>query len=159
MGGVFDLADVNGRGELGGEHVEELVEQLAGAFGVAPGSPEHTALKAATSRLWQVLLQDLGLGDKDKVGREHYVAHYSAAADSAVRQSLTQLTDLLFELFDVDGDGKISPSEFERYHRAWDVPADRIQLTFEQLDSGGTGFLSREQLSEYLGGFILGNHG
>lgn len=159
VGQTFDLTDVHGRGELGGEDVEALVEQLVGGFGIAVGSPRHAAVKQEVNALWQVLRQDLGLTGDEKVGREQYVARYAGAAHSAVRQSTKPLTDLLFELFDADGDGRVSPSEFAPFLRAWSVPEEHIQATFQQLDAAGAGHLSREQLAEYLGGFILGNVG
>ncbi len=156
-GTVFDLTDLNSSGELGAEDIEALAEQLAGHLGFAAGSPQHAAVKEATGALWQDLLQDLGLSGGDRISRKQYVDFYANATPGALRQSVTPFTDLLFDLFDTDGDGRVSRSEFEAYHRSWGIPADRIQETFQQLDSAGAGFLSKEQLHQYLSGFILGS--
>ena len=156
---AFDLMDVNGNGELGIDDIEALAEQLVGRFGFAPGSPQHTDFRQAGTVLWQGLLQGTGLTGSDRISRKEYVDFYAEADPETVQQALAPLADLLFGLFDGDGDGKVSRSEFERYHRAWGVSDDRIQGTFQQLNTDGSGELSQQQLRQYLGGFIFGDFG
>jgi Ca2+-binding EF-hand superfamily protein len=156
---AFDLMDLDGSGELGVEDIEALAQELVGRFGFAPGSQQHTDVQQASTALWQGLLQGVGLSGSDKISRKEYVDFYAAAAPEEVQQALAPFADLLFGLFDADGDGKVSQSEFERYHRAWGVSSDRIQGTFQQLDKDGSGDLSKEELRQYLGGFIFGDAG
>ncbi|MEV6806802.1 EF-hand domain-containing protein [Streptomyces sp. NPDC051132] len=154
---AFDLIDLDGSGELSLADIESLAERLAGRFGFAAGSPQHESFREVSTELWQGLQGDLGLSAGDKVSRKEYVDYYASAEPAAVQHILAPFAEQLFTLFDTDGDGKVSKSEFERYHRAWGVSQDRIEGTFEQLDTDGSGDLSKDELHAYLSGFIFGD--
>ncbi len=156
---AFDLMDVDGNGEVGIQEIEALAQRLASRFGLAANSKQHEELRQASVDLWRDLQHQLDQSGDQKISRKEYVDFYADADPAVIRRTMEPFAGILFNLFDVDGDGKVSRSEFERYHRAWGVPADQIEGTFDKLDTDRSGDLSKEELHQYLAGFIFGEPG
>ncbi|MEV0281353.1 EF-hand domain-containing protein [Streptomyces sp. NPDC050610] len=156
---AFDLIDVDGNGEVGIEEIESLTQQLTSRFGLTADSKQHDQFRQASVDLWRDLQHQLDQSGDQKISRKEYVDFYADADPAVIRRAMEPFAGLLFNLFDADGDGKVSRSEFERYHRAWGVPTDQIEGTFEKLDTDRSGDLSKEELHQYLAGFIFGDSG
>ncbi len=143
----FQSLDENGDGVLELRDARALVENLAALRGIAPGSPEHAALArgylavfATNSRM--TLPEFLDVCDA--------VMRASPELEEAMRAS----SDIVFDIIDADGDGRLTLEEYTSYLRAHHRAHAHAAATFGRLDQDGDGYVTRDEYHALVREFL-----
>lgn len=156
----FDCFDTdhNGVVELG--DFSEAGNRVSIAFGVAPSSPQGSAMREAWETMWLGLFGPMDRDNDGKVTFEEFNAGLSSqVADEAggYERFLSQCVDRIVDVVDRDGDGRLSAEEFGTLYAAMlGLSAEETAAAFARLDTDADGALTRAELhtaiSQYWGG-------
>ncbi|MEU8270843.1 EF-hand domain-containing protein [Sphaerisporangium sp. NPDC049002] len=141
IAGVFDAMDADGDGLLREQDFAALAERWAEVQGVTPGSAGHTRLTSIMMGWWTALLAASDLDRDDKVTLEEVllvVDQLDARSDA-----VTGTAEAMFQAVDKDGDGRISPAEYNQLIETWNGCATDTDEIFPLLDPDGDGYLSQ----------------
>lgn len=152
----FRVYDANGDGVLERADLLRVAEALAAARGDEPDSPEYHTLIGQYEALWAPLQRRAGGAVHARVTLEAFLAwHEEALADpESYQRTLGPMAELLFDVFDEDGDGVVYLAEYERFARATGVPGTPASW-FPRLDLNGDGRLTREDVRTLAEQFYL----
>ncbi|MGY0231151.1 EF-hand domain-containing protein [Longispora urticae] len=165
----FDSLDTTGDGRITREDFDTIAERHAEANGYAAQSADARRLRDATHAFWTSNLQQLDTSGAGVVTIDQFasaIAQLSAAGVAQYDALVRPTADAYFDLCDQDGSGDLSQDEFVRiFGGAASVPAEESIATFRQIDSNGSGVVSRDEYHAALKDFYYssdpakaGNH-
>src|SRR3989442_312382 len=109
---LFRLLDTDAGGTLEEADFQRALDRLVARRNVSPGSLEHAYLRVTFTSMWR----DVQAADQDGDGAitpDEWLAHHAAHIGSAHFESMLHAQcDVIFNLLDIDGDGKISADEY-----------------------------------------------
>ncbi len=149
---LFTVCDANGDGYWEVADLDRVARNLAAIRGHAEGSPYHQALRARYGAWGEAAAPFMT--DGRMTMRAHLAFHEAAFGDRATFEGvLGAIADMIFEVLDGDGDGRISREEFASFHRAYEVAEEVTAQVFPRLDTDGDGTLSRDEVRVVVGQF------
>jgi Ca2+-binding EF-hand superfamily protein len=147
---LFALLDVDDDGTIDRMDYTASADRLVAAFGYAPGSPECRLVRDRYARLWETVTLPMDTDGDERVDVEEYSSgmdRFVAAADEGYLTHIAPLADAFYDLMDVDGDGRITRTEYVRMMAsAFRLSEDDGSAAFDLLDLDGNGSLSRDEL-------------
>ncbi|WP_307801076.1 EF-hand domain-containing protein [Actinomadura violacea] len=146
---VFDAMDGDGDGALRESDFEDLARRWA-AVRVA-GDEER--LLAVMRGWWDTLAVHSRTADAVMIDDVLTVVDLLDGMPEAV----TATADSMFEAVDEDGDGLVSPAEYQRMIEAWSGGHADVGDTFALLDLDGDGAISREEFAAHWYEFWAGD--
>jgi Ca2+-binding EF-hand superfamily protein len=159
MGPKFDYAfaclDQNGSGRLDQADFFQLGERLRATREWSRSDPRCLRIHAALDDFWQVMLlcvDEDGSGDVDRhefLLFEQLMAEQTAEFAGQAPPWVLDLFVAIFESLDLDGDKRISATEYALYLRAMGSSMDAA-AAFERLDLDGSGFIELAELAALL---------
>ena len=151
---LFDLFDADGNGLLQRGDLDRTTANLATAIGVYVGSNEYAAVQARYSALWEII-EAVDADDDGKVTLDEWFAALERIAqnDEDYDQTFGRMAEVLFDLFDADQDGFISPLEFTSWLTAHGISPTDASTSFSAVSEGG-GQISKEKMLQLTSDFI-----
>lgn len=146
---AFNSMDGSGKGRLGPQDVDRVVDELASNLGVDPRSADAEAFRRGARHLHASLNKKLGRPESTEITEEDYVRAAESMSTAEIRAMVDPYVDGLFELIDTDDDGAITAEEFAYHQAALGIDQDRATEAFESLDSNGDGKLGKEEFRKY----------
>jgi Ca2+-binding EF-hand superfamily protein len=153
---LFDVFDVTRDAHVSREDFESVVERVVTADHGSPNGTRVQAVRDATGRFWAWLEAYGRVDDSGRISREAFRATLEAAFLQAGRfdELLRPAMEAWFDLYDADGDGKISRREYELLQRATGRSTADVDTGFRTIDINGDGYLTLEEFSAILHEFF-----
>lgn len=153
----FHFQDLDRDGFVQRADWEQCARNLAEIRAWSPDSPEYEAIMARHVQIWTNFWKPADLDNDDRVSLDEYL-------QLAERQrtqgffSLDLISDLfgaIFEILDLDGDGKITLQDYKHYFTAWGLAEELAEEAFLHLDLSGDGRLSRSIFIQFGANFFI----
>lgn len=146
----FDMWDKNGDGTIDRTDWEGEAKRILLAFGETESSPKGRALTDAYLGMWEHLAGQAGVGRDGALGFDQFKAVAAEQVldrgqdgfDEVLRPTISAIADLC----DTDGDGQVSPQEFQRWIVAVGSDESTAGTAFKLIDADGDGQLSVDEL-------------
>ncbi|GIH48681.1 calcium-binding protein [Microbispora rosea subsp. rosea] len=152
VGGVFRAMDVDGDGRL----TEADFQALARRWTAVAGSVDPARLASVMTGWWPVLRSASGPDGDDAVTLDEVLLVVDGLGDRADAVSAT--ADAMFEAVDLNGDGRISRSEFGVLVETWSGTPTATDEIFPRLDLDGDGHLTRDEFRTHWTEFWAGDN-
>jgi Ca2+-binding EF-hand superfamily protein len=146
----FKMWDKNGDGTIDRSDWAGEAQRILRAFGESESSPKSRALTDSYLGMWEYVAGQAGVGpdgalgfDKFKeVAEKQVLERGQAGFDQVLRPTISAIANLC----DTDGDGQVSPQEFQRWMLAIGSDESMASTAFKLIDTDGDGHLSVEEL-------------
>ncbi|MFF8669512.1 EF-hand domain-containing protein [Streptomyces sp. NPDC015242] len=146
----FEMWDKNGDGTIDRSDWADEAQRILDSFGESEDSPKGRALTDAYLGMWEHIARQAGVGAGGALGfdrfsqvvEEQLFERGEAGFDQVLRPTISAIADLC----DTDGDGQVSPQEFQRWMQAVGTDSATAATAFGRIDTDGDGQLSVEEL-------------
>lgn len=150
----FLVCDVDRDAHLTAADLDRVARNLAAARGHAEGSPPHQRVRERYGA-WGDAAAPFMIEGRLSM-RAHLAWHEALLADRAgADRVLGGIAEVIFDLLDDNGDGRISSEEFASFYRAYEIAEGVAGQAFARLDRDGDGSLSREEVLAMTREFYL----
>jgi len=150
MAHLFTLLDVDDDGTIDRMDYTASADRLVTAFGHAPGSPECQLVRDRYNTLWEAVTLPMDSDGDERVDVSEYstgMERFVTTADEGYLTHIAPVANAFYDLMDVDGDGRITRTEYVRMMAsAFRLSEEAGSTAFDQLDLDGNGTLSRDEL-------------
>ncbi|MFD9569086.1 EF-hand domain-containing protein [Streptomyces sp. NPDC059982] len=139
---IFAMLDVDGDGAI--THAEYLarVDRVAAAAGRDAGDPVVAASRVAHDAVFQDM-------DADQDGRVTFEEYRTWVGHEAFERYCRRALGSLFDIADLDADGRLDRAEFTRLRTAAGNGESGVEEAFDALDADRDGLVDRDT---YLSG-------
>jgi hypothetical protein len=142
--------DKNGDGAIDRSDWEGEAKRILLSFGENESSPKGQALTNAYLGMWDFIAKQAEVGSSGALGFDEFkgvaaaqvLDRGQAGFDQVLRPTISAIADLC----DTDGDGQVSPQEFQRWFGAIGSDESTADTAFKLIDTDGDGQLSVEEL-------------
>jgi Ca2+-binding EF-hand superfamily protein len=144
----FSMYDANYDGVLVCQDFENIIKKLATLRNFGTRSSKYQLLMDKCMHNWKSLKGGADTSRDKKVCIEEWLNYYDGvlSEEKKYNQEVRYLMELIFEVFDGDGDGKISQKEWAGLLSVYNVSSVYAPLVFPKLDANQDGFLSKEEV-------------
>lgn len=148
---LFTMYDAGNLGVLKIHNFQALVDRLAALRHWSKTSPEYNRLNEKFMHRWLHIRAEV----KDRLHRkqdgsvtlEEWLAyHDQALGDSAYRDHIHGLTNLIFDAVDSDASESLSLEEWTQLFQIYGIPVIYAAESFAKVDADGDQRLSREEV-------------
>lgn len=145
----FSMYDTNCDGLLVSGDFENIVKKLAD-LNLSNRSGKYLSLKDRFTRAWKALETHADLNHDHRISLKEWLSYYQSVLENEQKyqEELHTLMDLVFEIFDEDGDGKISQTEWEQLFSIYNICPIYAVGVFEKLDQNQDGCLDRSEVMD-----------
>ena len=108
---LFDIFDVTGDGFVSQEDFDSAVHRVVSADHGSPNGSRAQAVRDAANHFWEGLCEHADVDESGRISREAFTSALDAAflQGSRFDELLRPAAEAWFELYDADGDGRVSP--------------------------------------------------
>ena len=157
----FNLRDTNKNGLVELADYEQYAQNVAQIVGWTTDSAEFKRIHAINMGVWQFFWKPADSDDDDKVTLDEHLGFMGMmvqrSTDPEVVAASNEHSAALFTAFDLDGDGKISVTDYKNFLQASNADADWADDVFAKLDSNGNGYISENEFAAHHRDFFSSN--
>jgi Ca2+-binding EF-hand superfamily protein len=156
---LFCMYDGDRDGHVVSQDFERIADKLADLKNLRGRSPKCLLLKDKFTQAWKQLVSRADSSRDQKVSLDEWLSYYAAVLSDEAKytQEVQSFMRFIFDVFDDNGDGKISQSEWEQLFSVYGIHPAYAPTAFRQIDINQDGFLNREELSELIDDFFFGD--
>lgn len=149
---LFTIYDSDNSGLIDLADFERITKELAEYRGWKLYSEKFNAIFSKFAYSW-IHLQ--GVSDKNrdnKVSLEEWLNYYEAILRDSQRYEaeISSLVSLIFDVFDIDGDGTISSKEWIDFLAVYNNHRIYAEKAFARIDNNKDGFITKEEFLKAL---------
>lgn len=154
----FTVFDLNKDGFIQRQDYMMLAENIAKSKGFPPHSPLARRVKEVIMRVWENLEILADKNHDHQIILEEFLKYRDK-----LHQDETKYADLvaagltIFDLLDLNKDGKVVESEFVSFYKLFHLGEDLAKEIFPKLDTDSNGYLTREDVLRLGREFDLGD--
>ncbi|MDY0811464.1 EF-hand domain-containing protein [Kitasatospora purpeofusca] len=145
---MFRQVDGDGDGVIEQVDLDQMVQRTLMQFGAVPGSAHWRRVTDLGNQMWQALQKGADADGDGKVTAREFVAAYRRA--DFLDQVAIPFELAALETADADNDGRISIAEWLTWQQAKGLSQVEALQEFQQVDSDGDGFLTREECAQHV---------
>ncbi|MFF8382118.1 EF-hand domain-containing protein [Streptomyces kanasensis] len=143
---LFKEMDTDGNGVIERVDFDTVAHRACVSADAAPGSPRWRQTTALANRMWEALAA--GAGAEGAVTLEEFTA---AAEDPRFIDNVIIPYELaLLGLFDKDGDGRVSMSEWMAWKTGFGLSQIDALTAFQEVDDDGDGYIAVDEYSRHV---------
>ncbi|MEM9926203.1 MAG: calcium-binding protein [Cyanobacteria bacterium P01_D01_bin.50] len=148
---LFDVYDTDASGIVQRRDFEIIFQNLAQVRNLEANSPEYNQLHIKFIKDWEHLRKDRDTDNDRKIELEEWLEYcYRRIHDESMYQTVVDIADQLFDLFDIDGNGFITVKEYKTVLSSWRVSEEIAEETFPKLDFNGDSLISKDEFVELV---------
>ncbi|MFB9209456.1 EF-hand domain-containing protein [Nonomuraea spiralis] len=151
VGGVFRAMDADGDGLL----TQADFQALAQRWTAVAGAVDPERLASVMTGWWPVLRAASVPGGDEGVSLDEVLRVVEGLGDMA--DAVSGTADAMFEAIDLNGDGRISRSEYGALIETWNGTPSATDEIFPRLDLDGDGHLTRDEFRTHWTEFWSGD--
>ncbi len=155
VAGVFYALDVDQDGYLEEEDFQCLTDRWNEIRGYQPGTPEFERITAVMMGWWQALLAASDQDRDDRVTLDEVMLVVDQLP--MVRDQVEATANAMFDVVDENGNGEVSPAEYNQMIEAWKGFKVETDGVFRFLDADGDGHISRSEFVDLWAEFWIGD--
>lgn len=156
---IYNLLDFDRNGYIEKDDFVGIAENLCVVRGEELDTPESQVVRQQCERLWQGLETYIDANHDGKCTMEEWLQFID---ENLVNSEEAQRDDFLegavghlFDLYDADGNGTISLTEYLDIFISFHLNASLVGKSFVSLDANGDGSISRSELVETVRQFLI----
>ena len=153
---LFAMYDANKDGAIDWSDFERFLESFASFRGWTPESAPYGELSRRLTARWHNIREAADTNEDGRISCEEWLAYCDRmmASDEMFENEATSIAGFVFGIFDVDGDGSISFSEYVQMYRAVGLPESSAAQLFERLGISKSDTVSRARYVELVEQFF-----
>lgn len=143
---LFNLFDIDKNGVIERADYEAIMQNFAQIRDWQKGSASYNLLHNSFMRLWDNMQQELDKNDDNQVTLQEFLSDRDHVLHDVSRyETRIQVGQLLFAMFDRDGDGEGTIEELRLFYKALQIDESLAEEVFSKLDFNGDGYISEEE--------------
>jgi hypothetical protein len=152
----FSMYDANCGGCLVAQDFENIAKKFADLRGWGFRSPKYLSLCNQLTYDWKCLKSAADRDHDQKVCLDEWFNYYDEILGNQQKyaERVRSLVALVFEVFDENGDGKISQQEWSGLLKVYNVSPVYGAIVFPSLDKNHDGFLSKDEVLHLIHDFF-----
>ncbi len=156
---LFSMYDACNTGVLKFSDFEQIVKNLAAVRGWKVNSAQYNAILSQYMHEWARLKDEADQKGDRQVWLDDWLAYHEALLEKTekYKQEVELLTASILDVFDVNGDGKLSKVEWKEFFKVYNIPVIYSDEVFAKLDENQDGFLSKSEILKRLQDFYYSN--
>jgi Ca2+-binding EF-hand superfamily protein len=144
---LFKVYDADGNGFIEKVDFTIIFERVAAVMGLRSGAPEYEPLRAQFQFVWDNIRALADANADDRVSPQEWLdyAQKMSQSPATYEKDAGALSEMMFNLFDADKDGRLTLEDFRRFFRAFRIDESLAPLAWAKLPLKEPGFLSRPE--------------
>jgi juvenile hormone diol kinase len=153
---LFAVHDLDRDGVLRRGDFEEYATRVASVRGWKPGSPQHEELTTRFMTFWDGFESFADASGDLRVTLEEWFAYWDQILSTpGMYEGVAKpIGDFIFDLFDRDGDGRVTADEYAFIYRFGGLDPSQAAAAFARLDLDHDGLLSVDEIMTLLGQYF-----
>lgn len=149
---LFSMYDASARGHLDRKDFEAIVNKAARIKNWSSRSAKYQTLLYKYMDQWDGLEKTACNNTKHQVTLPSWLEYHEALVASPDRYAaqVKELMEIIFDVFDGDGNGEISVDEWAEFLRLYNISPVYATFIFPKLDQNQDGLLSKADLLELM---------
>ncbi len=153
---MFKMFDVDGDGKIEQSDLNQFHERLFEMSGIAVGSPKYDELNGRFGAFGQALQQAT---NAESIMMDDWFAFLTnATASPEMYQLLRPVSEAIFSLWDMNGDGKVSIKEYRKLYTVMRLGEGYADDIFTKLDLNQDGYISLDELMKLSDEYFVGDN-
>jgi Ca2+-binding EF-hand superfamily protein len=158
LGRLFAVLDADHNGQLEESDYSTVVSKLAQVNGWKQGSAEFASLEKLYLTIWGNMKALADQNNDGQVSLQEFLEFHSLMLSTP--EMYDQITigtlELLFDPFDRDNDGHLSPDDLRQFYRGYGIESAADEA-FQKLDSNRDGKISKQEATDRVKEFYFSN--
>ncbi len=156
---LFSMYDADCDGFLHRQDYENVAKKLASLRGWGSRSAKYLQLESQFAHNWKALQGESNSNRDRKVALEEWLNHYDQILNNPDKyaEQMRTMMELIFEVFDANGDGQISQDEWAGLLRVFNISSVYAANVFAKLDTNSDGVLNKEEVIQLYHNFFYSN--
>lgn len=157
---LFTIYDADNSGRLSLIDFKRIAQRLAELRDWSYNSPEYNDILSQFSLDWLRIKEEADIDRDHKVTLEEWLAYYDQVltSEDSYHEELQNRFEIIYDIFDQDGDGEIGLQEWIDFCRAYNVPIVYAPNIFQSLDRNGNGFLCKREVLQMFHDFYFSDN-
>ena len=147
---VFYRWDQTKDGLIRAEDIEQWGQAVAQHLNLAEGSPQYDKIMTAYHQMWEFYFKPFDKDNDDALTLDDFFENIVAFQDPQARAQGITSNKGLFDVIDLDDDGKIGLNEYAAFVKPLGVSEQDASTAFSQVDRDGDGFIERDEFATDL---------
>lgn len=142
---LFSMYDADFDGSLVGKDFEAVAHKLAEMAGWSTRSPKCLTLMGQFTQEWKRLKGSADADHDQKISIDEWFTYYDGVLsdEQKYNKRVQTLKELVFDVFDVNGDGELSAAEWSKLLSVYNVSPVYVSIIFPILDIDQDGVLKK----------------
>ncbi len=159
---LFSKYDTGNTGAIQISNFERVAKNLAEIRGWDANSPGYNRLLNKLMYDWVHIRGEADLNRDGKLDIHEWLEYFERRLAEGVEEYASEIESQVasvFDVFDTDGDDRLSRDDLVEYFRAYNLPVVYIDDMFAKFDPDGDGFVTRNDYRVLLTDFFFSEDG